>query len=465
MTLDPLSLSARNLANHIARGTLSPVEVTRATLDRVAALNPQINAIVQECGDEAMEAAEALEKRIKAGGRVGKLAGVPVTIKVITDQAGHATTNGTKLAADLVADEDSPFVERMRAEDALIIGRTNTPAFSYRWFTSNVQHGTTLNPRNADLTPGGSSGGAGAATAAGLGHIAHGTDIAGSIRYPAYACGVQGLRPSVGRVPSYNMTGGARPIGPQLMAVSGPLALRVDDLRLALEVMSGEEPGDPLSYPVPLTGPDLPRRAALVRRPDGMAVDPRILDDLDRAAAMLRAAGWEVEEPASVPALTEAKELQIDLWLMDGFAEKAAAAEAEGDPGALALIGRFAARAADFQPNQLSAVLQRRLALMREWRMFLSDYPVVLMPVSGELPFEADEDLTGADALNRIWDAQLSQIALPLLALPGLSVCSGIQDGVPSGVQIVTPPWREDIALLAGEVLEQGFGTPQPWQG
>ena len=166
-----------------------------------------------------------------------------------------------------------------------------------------------------------------------------------------------------------------------------------------------------------------------------------------------------------MPALTEAKELQIDLWLMDGFAEKAAAAEAEGDPGALALIGRFAARAADFQPNQLSAVLQRRLALMREWRMFLSDYPVVLMPVSGELPFKADEDLTGADALNRIWDAQLSQIALPLLALPGLSVCSGIQDGVPSGVQIVTPPWREDIALLAGEVLEQGFGTPQPWQG
>lgn len=465
MTTDPLSLSARSLANHVARGTLSPVAVTRATLDRVAALNPQINAIVQDCGEQAMEAAAALEKRINAGGRAGKLAGVPVTIKVIADQAGFATTNGTRLAADLVAEEDSPFVARMRDEDAVIVGRTNTPAFSYRWFTSNAQHGTTLNPRNPDLTPGGSSGGAGAATAAGLGHIAHGTDIAGSIRYPAYACGVQGLRPTVGRVPSYNLTGGARLIGPQLMAVSGPLALRVDDLRLALEVMSGADPRDPLCSPVPLTGPDLPRRAALIRRPDGMAVDPRILDDLDRAAAMLRAAGWEVEEPATVPPLTEAKELQIDLWLMDGFADKAATAEAEGDAGAQALIARFAPRAAEFRPGQLGAALQRRLALMREWRMFLADYPVVLMPVSGELPFKRDEDLTGATALDRIWEAQLSQIALPLLDLPGLSVASGIVDGVPSGVQIVTPPWREDIALMAGEILEQGFGAPQPWGG
>ncbi|WP_138470085.1 amidase [Poseidonocella sp. HB161398] len=457
---DPNGLSARALAAAVTSGRMTAEAVTAATLERVARANPAINAIVQDCGEEALAAAAALDARIAGGQGGGLLAGVPVTIKVISDQKGHATTNGLKAAAELVAEQDAPFLRRMRGEGALVVGRTNTPAFSYRWFTSNLLHGQTLNPVNHALTPGGSSGGAGAAVAAGLGHIGHGTDIAGSIRYPAYACGVQGLRPTVGRVPQFNATGAERSAGAQLMAVSGPIARRIDDLRLALEAMSGYDPEDPWSAPVPLSGPEVPRRVALVPRPDGMAVDPRILDDLDRAAAMFRAAGWEVDTPAAPP-LAEAVELQTDLWLCDGYDGLVAAAEAEGDPGALTALGQFAERAKALDGARFGEIFRRRATLVRAWRRFLADWPVVLMPVSGELPFKAEEDLAGPVALARIWTAQMPQIALPVIGVPGLSVASGVEAGIPSGVQLVSAPWREDVALRAGEVLEAGFGIPE----
>lgn len=458
---DPNSLSVRDLAEAIRNGTLRAPEVTAATLDRIARVNPALNAIVQDCASDALAEAEALDARIRAGDQPGALAGVPVTIKVIADQTGYATTNGTTLARDLIATSDSPFLRHMRAEGAIVVGRTNCPAFSYRWFSSNAQHGTTVNPHNAALTPGGSSGGAGSATAAGLGHIAHGTDIAGSIRYPAYACGVQGLRPTPGRVPAFNLSGGDRLIGPQMMAVAGPLARRVDDLRLGLAAMSGYAPEDPLSTPAPLSGPALPRRVALVRRPGGIEPDPRILADLDRAADLLRRDGWQVEEPDSLPDLREAFDLQIDLWLADGHAEKLAAAQLEGDAGALALLNFYADRAARWDSAALSHALLRRSGLIRAWRAFLADTPLVLMPVCAELPFRQDEDLDGPEAIARLWQAQLPQVAIPLLGLPALAVSSGVEGGIPSGVQLVAPPWREDHALDAGEVLERGFGIPQ----
>ena len=458
---DHTALSARELAARVRARQVSVREVTQAALDRVAARNPVLNAIVQDCADEAMEAAHALDRRIAEGAEPGLLAGVPVTTKVIADQAGHATTNGTHAGLKAIATQDSPFLTNMRRQGAIVIGRTNAPAFSYRWFTSNAVHGTTLNPHNADLTPGGSSGGAGSAVAAGMGHVAHGTDIAGSIRYPAYACGVQGLRPTPGRVPAFNATSGDRAIGPQLMAVSGPLARRVDDLRLALAAMSGPAPDDPASAPVPLDGPPVRRRAALIPRPGGIDTDPRILDDLDRAAAHLRAAGWEVDTPAETPDLREAVELQIDLWLSDDHAAKMKAAEADGDAGALACLTRFTDRAAKLDMARFSQIFIRRAALIRAWRGFLADYPLVLMPNSAELPFLRDEDLNGPEALDRIWAAQLPQIATPLLGLPGLSVASGVEGGVPSGVQLVATHWREDVLLRAGEVIETGFGFPQ----
>ncbi|GAB5377409.1 MAG: amidase family protein [Acuticoccus sp.] len=459
MTIDPTHLSARDLAFRVGAGLIRAEAVAEATLARVAATNGQINAIVDLCQEEALAAAREVDRSVADGTPVGGLAGVPVTIKVFSDQKGHATTNGTTLGRDLIAEHDAPFVAQMRTDGALIVGRTNTPAFSYRWFTSNIVHGTTLNPHNAALTPGGSSGGAAASVAAGYAVVAHGTDIAGSIRYPAYACGVHGLRPTPGRVPAYNASGPERGIGAQLMAVSGPIARRVDDLRVALEAMAGYSPDDPMTAPVPLTGPAVARRVAVMRTLEGRPVDPRIAADIDRAAAIFRAAGWTVEEPTPPP-LAEAMELQIDLWFSDAFAAQMAAAEREGDAGALTALRRNAAQAARFDTDRFSEVFRRRSALMRAWRRFTADYPVVLMPVSAELPFQRDEDLAGDAALERIWRAQIAQIALPLVGLPAMSVSTGLVNGVPSGVQLVAAPWREDVCLAAGEVLEAAFGIP-----
>lgn len=242
------------------------------------------------------------------------------------------------------------------------------------------------------------------------------------------------------------------------MAVSGPLACRVDDLRLGLESMAGYDPKDPWSAPVPLHGPEVVRRVALVPRPDGMAVDPRTLEDLDRAAHVLRAAGWQVETPATVPALAPAVDLQTDLWLGDRHGAQLALAEAEGDPGALTILRRFAERAAALDTTRFGEIFQQRSAMVRAWRQFLADYPIVLMPVSGALPFKRDEDLEGPEALERIWTAQMPQIAVPVLGVPAMTVTAGVVDKVASGVQLLASPWREDVLLHAGEILETGFG-------
>ena len=224
-------LSATEIAVRVRAKKISAREVTQSALARLARANPAINAVVAHDADYSLKQADAVDAKVARGDDPGLLAGVPTTIKCLSDQAGFATTNGLVAQKDLIGKSNSPIVDNVLNAGAVIIGRTNTPAFSYRWFTDNRLHGLTKNPRNNAITPGGSSGGAASATAAGLGAIGHGTDIAGSIRYPAYACGIHGLRLSLGRAPNFNATASAeRPIGGQIMAVSGPIA---DDLRSA----------------------------------------------------------------------------------------------------------------------------------------------------------------------------------------------------------------------------------------
>ncbi|MEC7258257.1 MAG: amidase, partial [Pseudomonadota bacterium] len=276
---------ATRIAEAIRAGEITAAQVARDHLDRIDAVNPGLNAIVQHDADAAVKEAEAVDAALARGDDPGPLAGVPVTIKVNVDQAGCATTNGLTLQRDLMAQSDSPVVANLRAAGAVIVGRTNTPAFSMRWFTDNGLHGRTLNPRNAALTPGGSSGGAASAVAAGMCAIGHGTDIAGSIRYPAYACGLQGIRPTLGRVPARNASGQDRLIGAQLMAVSGPIARSVADLRLALAAMAVGSAEDPWWVPAPSDSGPAPRRVALIAKPDGMPVAPEVAEALNRAAA------------------------------------------------------------------------------------------------------------------------------------------------------------------------------------
>jgi Asp-tRNA(Asn)/Glu-tRNA(Gln) amidotransferase A subunit family amidase len=202
-------LSAADLASLIRSKKVSAKEAATAALARLDAVNPKINAVVDHKPAEVLAQASAIDAAIGRGEDAGPLAGVPVTVKVNIDQEGFATTNGLKLQRDVIAKGNSPVIDNLRKAGAVILGRTNCPAFSYRWFTTNLVHGDTKNPRDPGITPGGSSGGAGAAVAAGIGHIAHGTDIAGSIRYPAYAmaCMACGRRwaasqPSMRRCPS-----------------------------------------------------------------------------------------------------------------------------------------------------------------------------------------------------------------------------------------------------------------------
>jgi amidase len=455
-------LSATELAGRIRRREISAREAAEAALARLNAANPRINAVVAHRPDQVRAEADTVDLALARGEDPGPLAGVPVTVKVNVDQAGFATTNGVRLQRDLVAQVDSPVVANLRRAGAVVLGRTNAPAFSLRWFTSNLLHGATRNPRDPALTPGGSSGGAAAAVAAGIGHLAHGTDIAGSIRYPAYACGVHGLRPTLGRVAAYNASSPERSIGPQLMAVSGPIGRTIADLRVGLAAMAAPDPRDPWWVPAPLAGPDAPRRAALCLRPDGLRIVPEVEAALLDAARRLEAAGWGVEEVQNTPPLREAAELQIRLWLGDGFTAFAEQIEREGDPGALATLAAVRPAAEGLAPDAIAGALVRRATLTREWLLFLERHPVLLLPVSAELPFPDGLDLEGEAASFRVVEAQLTQTSLPLMGLPGLVVSTGLAGAAPVGVQVVASRYREDLCLAAGEAIEAGGVPPAP---
>src|SRR5438477_1150496 len=451
-------LSAADLAALIKQKKVSAKEAATAALARLDAVNPKINAVVDHKPADVLAQAAAVDAAIARGEDLGVLAGVPVTVKVNIDQEGFATTNGLKIQGYVIARSNSPVVDNLRKAGAVIVGRTNCPAFSYRWFTTNLLHGDTKNPRDPSITPGGSSGGAGAAVAAGIGHIAHGTDIAGSIRYPAYACGVHGLRPTVGRVAAFNASLPERTIGAQISAVSGPLARTIGDLRIALRAMSGRDARDPWWVSAPLEGPAMPKRAALCLQPDGLATAAEVKTAVADAGKRLERAGWVVEE-VETPPLREAADLQTKLWLGDGFEAMLQAAEREGDPGALACLRGNRARVHPFDAAALSGALTRRATLTRAWQTLFETYAVLLMPVSAELPFPDGLDLRDDASFARVWRAQMPQVGIPFMGLPALSVSTGLVGRIPVGVQIVSGRYREDLCLDAGEAIE-ALGTP-----
>ena len=456
------TLSATDVAEGVRKRRFSARDAADAALARLDAINPHLNAVV-ECRPEAVRArADAIDAAVARGEDPGPLAGVPITVKVNTDMAGYATTNGLTSLRDNIAATNNPVVDSLQAAGAVIVGRTNTPAFSLRWFTTNLVHGNTRNPRDASLTPGGSSGGAASAVAAGIGHVAHGTDIGGSIRYPAYACGVHGIRPSLGRIAAGNASLAERGIGPQLMATSGPLARTVADVRLGFQAMMAPDARDPWYVPLPFDGPAVPKRVALCLRPDGMAIVPQVERALLDAAERLRDAGYDVEEIDSTPGFREPTQLQMRLWLGDGWPAFRAAVEAEGDPGALAVMHGVREMAESLSPDVIATTLVRRATLVRAWFKFLAERPLLLLPVSGELPFRDGLDLEGGEGWARVVEAQLTQTGLPLMGLPGLVVSTGMVGTVPVGVQLIGARYREDLMLAAGEAIEAGGAPPMP---
>lgn len=456
---------ATELAQAIRLRTLSSKEAVQACLARMEAVNPRINAVVESLAAQALADAEQADAAVAGGAELGPLHGVPVTIKVNIDQKGHATSNGIGAFRNLLAPSDSPVVVNWKKAGAIVIGRTNTPAFSIRWFTDNDLYGQTLNPLNAALTPGGSSGGASAAVAAGICPLAHGNDYGGSVRYPAYACGLAGLRPSFGRVPAYIETAPReRPMTAQLMSVKGPLARRVRDVRLGLAAMVARDARDPWWVPAPLEGPPPPRpiRVAVCADPFGDGVHPQVKAAVENAAAWLSDAGYAVEAVA-LPQAAEAAELWNLLVISDARRAMAAAIAEHGDLAVrTAYAGMNAAAPEEVSFDAYITALEARTTVLRNWQLFQERYPLALLPVSMQPPFEQGLDQQGGNVFAGIMQAQRPLTLVNLIGLPGMSVATGIEGGVAAGVQIVGQRFREDLCLDAAEVIEARAGVQLP---
>ncbi len=305
-------MGAAELARRIGQREASSREVVEAHLRRIEAVNPQLNAVTVVLAEAALEAADAADRALAAGEPIGPLHGVPMTVKENIEVAGSATTLGIAPLAHALARRDAPHIAELRAAGAIPIGRTNMPEFGSRWHTENALRGATRNPWSAAHTAGGSSGGEAAALASGMSPLGMGNDGAGSLRWPAQCCGVAALKPSFGRVAQ----GGSGPIpfAVQLLAVHGPMARRVEDLRLAFRHMCARAGGDPWHAPAPLDGTPLPTpiRVALAVDPDGPEPAPELRRALAKAADALRDAGQQVNE-RPLPGAARAAEIYTQV--------------------------------------------------------------------------------------------------------------------------------------------------------
>jgi len=460
--------SATTIARGIRSGAVSAREVTQSCLSRIGRVNSEVNALVEVSADEALAAADAADRAVASGIELGPLHGVPVSIKVNSDERGHATTHGVVAHKNDIAREDGPHVANLRAAGAVFVGRSNTPGYSFRWFTDNALHGRTRNPWNASRTPGGSSGGAGAAVATGMVPIAHGNDIGGSVRHPAYCCGVTGLRPTVGRIPTwYGAPEGDQTLAVQTMLTQGPLARSVADLRLALTAMSPFDPRDPLHAPAPLTGAPLPRpvRVGLLRDVGVAAPTAAVDAALNQAARWLEAAGYRVEEIRD-PGFAEAYRLRY-LIVMEEQRRMLPLIERCGDDGMKAAMTNYYAVAREWWGERpgLEAFINgyaRRGTLISRLQRFLVDCPLILLPVSAEQAFEQDADILSEAGMRRVTAANWSMMAIALLGFPALAVPTGVVDGLPTGVQLLARRFREDVLLDAGEMIEAHAGILTP---
>ncbi len=452
--------NALDLARAIRSGEVSSREAVQSCLDRAGEVNPVFNPLTELYAGQALRAADAADAAVRAGRGLGILHGVPVTIKANADLAGTATTNGVTAYRDLIAHENNPAVDNWIRAGAVVIGRTNVPAFSWRWFSDNDLHGRTLNPFDAARTPGGSSGGAAVAAALGIGPLAHGSDQGGSIRYPAYACGVAGLRPSQGRVPGYNASQlSERPVASQMAATQGPLARSVADLRLGLAAMSAGDSRDPWWVPAPLAFASAAgeRRVALFTGTAQWRADPAVADALQRAAGWLQDAGYIVEA-AEPPQFDAAARLWLDVLMNEAAGSMRREIERAGDRAIQNAYQSMLAHTPQRDKDGFIQAMAMRTTILREWGRFFDRYPVLLIPVSFALPFPVDLDQQGPDAMADILRAQSPLVSTAILGLPGLSVPVGMADGVPVGVQVVAGRFREDLCLAVGEDIEARAG-------
>jgi len=460
---------AADLARAIRAREVSSREAVESCLARIAAVNPRVNAIVDLMADEALAAADKADAAVKTGADLGALHGVPVTLKINVDMAGRPTTNGVVAFKNKIPEAESPPVILWRKAGAIFIGRTNVPAFSTRYFTDCELHGRTLNPWDPRRTPGGSSGGAAAAVATGMGALAHGNDRAGSIRYPSYACGVYGLRPSLGRVPTFEPgVPETLAVATQLANTQGPLARSVRDLRLGTLAMMGRDARDPWWVPVPLRdeAPAKGRVALCAGIPEA-EVDPAVAAAVRQAGKWLAEAGYAVEE-APPPHLHEAGSLFFTLVVSENAVSKddragtTKAIEALGDEACKRARRSMVAAIQPLDYEGYVSALARRAALLRRWMVFFERYQFAVLPVSWQRPFPVDEDQKGDAAMAALLRAQVPTLACSTLGLPGLACPATLADGVPVGVQLVGPRYGEELLFAGAQAIEARTAVKTP---
>ena len=469
MTSDLWKMSASDLAEAIRQKQVSCREVIQAHLDRIAAMNPQVNAVTVTLADSALVAAEQADAQLARGHPVGPLHGVPMTVKENINLMGSATTHGIVAFKDLMPRADSPHIAQLKAAGAIAIARTNMPDFGRRWHTDNALHGATLNPWDAGRTPGGSSGGDAVALATGMTPLGMGNDLAGSLRWPSQCCGTTALRPTLGRVPTDRVPPGPgipmQPLAIHLFGVQGPMARHARDLRLALASMSGPDPRDPLWVPAPLRGSDAPSpvRVAMTIDPAHQGVDPQVAEGVRRAAAALAEAGYVVEE-MEPPSVLRGLELFLQLSATYGRSPMSQVRlERLGSPGFLQMRRTLLRGIDPLRGAPSPDGLLERLELAQAWEMFQAHHPLILGPVSGVQPFAVDFDTTATPAQAQLWyEAVRLVVVVNLLGLPAVATPVGVTNGLPQSVQLIGPRYREDLCLDAAEAIEARLGVPTP---
>ncbi len=452
--------SAAELAGMIRAGTVSSTEVISAHIARIEAVNPRLNAVAQLLADSARAAAADADVALAKGEAVGPLHGVPFTVKDAIQINGVISSGGTLGRKDYVAEEDAVVVTRMRGAGAILVANTNVPELCLAGETDSLVYGRTCNPYDTARTPGGSSGGEAALVAAGASPLGLGSDVGGSIRQPAHYCGIAGIKPTTGRVPTTGHWPALDGLLGSLFQI-GPMARTVDDLALTLPIIAGPDWRDPYAAPVPLGSPSAVDISALriaTFTDNGAAqADADTVATIAVAAKVLTDAG-AIVEVAAPAAIGRGTDLFVAILRADAGAGVRSLLKESGTTElhhfmqyVLELQGDSPLSAADFGSL---------LGELDQWRgemlSFMEGYDAILCPntTSAAVPhggFFGDH-----------WPGASTTYQFNLTGWPGASVRAGQSGDLPIGVQIVARPWREDVALALAKHIETALGGWQP---
>lgn len=457
-------LDASGLTVLTRTGAVTVEKVVTEAFGRLDSVNPSLNAVVETLRDEALQIADALDKSRAAGAPCGPLHGVPVTIKINVDQEGCATSNGVVALKDVIAPEDAPVVANLKKAGAVIIGRTNTSEFSFRADTDNPLFGRTHNPWGEHLSAGGSSGGAGAAVMSGIGTLAHGNDIGGSLRFPAAATGAVALKPGLGRVPAWNPSQTVeRGLLAQNMSVQGLMTRSARDLDLSMPALIAPDQRDPLHMSAPWKGKPLdgPIRVAFTRETYGYDLHGDVDAALELAQDALTEAGYRVEE-VETPSVFEAGRIGYRALLGE---VKTLIGRDITNMGSETIQSIFESYFQEFPPLcgvDLIRAMSERSRYMREWDQFMTRYPLILSPFMFRPFFGPGRDTEGRDGVQEVLGEAIYSYAMNFLGLPAVCLPAKLAVGPkgphPINVQIIAQRWRDDLAVTAAQAIEDRLG-------